>query len=245
MVYCGKPSKGCSSCRERKIRVSLGLCVFYQSVPTFDAEIDFDSFGVQCDQQEPGCGQCEKRQQQCPGYRNLVDLMFRDESSHVIKKANARARKKGSLSSASSTPSPSLQTCQPVTLTWSPDESSPVSIYQGPSRKFSSSSSCASSTGSPPVAFTTTFQVSSVGRERQSEEPRVKQEPGTTLLADIPAPIPCQINPSFEERGLNLFIARYVTVVSHVLSRTISWSVSCADACMVQPENNCHHKFDL
>jgi hypothetical protein len=68
MVYCGKPSKGCSSCRERKIR---------------------------CDQKEPGCGQCDKRDQKCPGYRNLVDLMFRDESTHVIKKATktrARAR---------------------------------------------------------------------------------------------------------------------------------------------------------
>ncbi|KAL2134276.1 hypothetical protein VTI74DRAFT_643 [Chaetomium olivicolor] len=70
MVYCGKPSKGCSNCRERKIR---------------------------CDQKEPGCGQCEKRQQKCPGYRNLVDLMFRDESSHVIKKAKARVRKKANL----------------------------------------------------------------------------------------------------------------------------------------------------
>lgn len=70
MVYCGKPSKGCSHCRERKIR---------------------------CDQREPGCGQCEKRQQECPGYRNLVDLMFRDESSHVIKKAKAKARRKGHL----------------------------------------------------------------------------------------------------------------------------------------------------
>ncbi|KAK2014693.1 hypothetical protein LZ32DRAFT_581069 [Colletotrichum eremochloae] len=69
MVYCGKPSKGCSSCRERKIR---------------------------CDQKEPGCGQCEKRQQQCPGYRNLVDLMFRDESSHVIKKA-AKTKARGRL----------------------------------------------------------------------------------------------------------------------------------------------------
>ncbi|KAK4034915.1 hypothetical protein C8A01DRAFT_18340 [Parachaetomium inaequale] len=67
MVYCGKPSKGCSNCRERKIR---------------------------CDQKDPGCGQCDKRHQKCPGYRNLVDLMFRDESSHVIKKAKARARKK-------------------------------------------------------------------------------------------------------------------------------------------------------
>ncbi|KAJ4292175.1 hypothetical protein N0V88_005804 [Collariella sp. IMI 366227] len=81
MVYCGKPSKGCSNCRERKIR---------------------------CDQKEPGCGQCDKRQQKCPGYRNLVDLMFRDESSHVIKKAKARARKKAHLGvSRPATPSPS------------------------------------------------------------------------------------------------------------------------------------------
>ncbi|RFU73095.1 hypothetical protein TARUN_9163 [Trichoderma arundinaceum] len=68
MVYCGKPSKGCSNCRERKIR---------------------------CDQKEPGCGQCVKRQIDCPGYRNMVDLMFRDESNHVIKKATtARPRMK-------------------------------------------------------------------------------------------------------------------------------------------------------
>ncbi|KAL7918528.1 hypothetical protein ACQKWADRAFT_303944 [Trichoderma austrokoningii] len=62
MVYCGKPSKGCSHCRERKIR---------------------------CDQKEPGCGQCSKRHIDCPGYRNMVDLMFRDESNDVIKKATA------------------------------------------------------------------------------------------------------------------------------------------------------------
>ncbi|KAL2202095.1 putative C6 finger domain protein [Sarocladium strictum] len=66
MVYCGKPSKGCSVCRERKVR---------------------------CDQKEPSCGQCQKRGHPCPGYRNLVDLMFRDESNHVIKKAtNTRSR---------------------------------------------------------------------------------------------------------------------------------------------------------
>ncbi|KAL2146069.1 hypothetical protein VTI28DRAFT_5408 [Corynascus sepedonium] len=80
MVYCGKPSKGCSNCRERKIR---------------------------CDQREPGCGQCEKRQQRCPGYRNLVDLMFRDESSHVIKKAKARARKRANVAGASPPTTPS------------------------------------------------------------------------------------------------------------------------------------------
>ncbi|KAF5515128.1 Beauvericin cluster-specific repressor BEA4 [Colletotrichum fructicola] len=78
MVYCGKPSKGCSSCRERKIR---------------------------CDQKEPGCGQCEKRQQECPGYRNLVDLMFRDESAHVKRKATkTRARICGKPPTASNAP---------------------------------------------------------------------------------------------------------------------------------------------
>ncbi|SPQ26147.1 25b3026b-87b6-4617-8e5b-8d7445e5aa53 [Thermothielavioides terrestris] len=64
MVYCGKPSKGCSNCRVRKIRG------------------------------QPGCGQCAKRQLRCPGYRNLVDLMFRDESEHVREKHNARTLKK-------------------------------------------------------------------------------------------------------------------------------------------------------
>lgn len=33
MVYCGKPSKGCSNCRERKIRVSHILEI---SSPGFD-----------------------------------------------------------------------------------------------------------------------------------------------------------------------------------------------------------------
>src|SRR6187399_3606194 len=49
---------------------------------------------TQCDEREPGCGQCEKRQQLCPGYRNMMDLMFRDESSQVIKKAKAKAHRR-------------------------------------------------------------------------------------------------------------------------------------------------------
>ncbi|PHH83439.1 hypothetical protein CDD83_2986 [Cordyceps sp. RAO-2017] len=66
MVYCGKPSKGCSICRERKIR---------------------------CDQRMPNCGQCEKRRHDCPGYRNIIDLMFRDESNHVIKRATSTRKR--------------------------------------------------------------------------------------------------------------------------------------------------------
>ncbi|KAH6604074.1 hypothetical protein Trco_007520 [Trichoderma cornu-damae] len=94
MVYCGRPSKGCSHCRERKIR---------------------------CDQKEPGCGQCNKRQIECPGYRNMVDLMFRDESNHVIKKATTakpRAKKlKHGVRAAprlNAVPSPPPQPPQPA-----------------------------------------------------------------------------------------------------------------------------------
>ncbi|KAE9372344.1 hypothetical protein N431DRAFT_545029 [Stipitochalara longipes BDJ] len=71
----GKPSKGCANCRARKIK---------------------------CDQGVPSCGQCMKAERRCPGYRNMVDLAFRDESSAVVEKAKARARARKELGHASS-----------------------------------------------------------------------------------------------------------------------------------------------
>lgn len=35
----------------------------------------------QCDQHRPACGQCSRAKLCCPGYRNMQDLIFRDESS--------------------------------------------------------------------------------------------------------------------------------------------------------------------
>ncbi|KAJ5404321.1 hypothetical protein N7509_004192 [Penicillium cosmopolitanum] len=52
MVYCGKPSKGCHMCRKRKIR---------------------------CDQGRPACDQCIRTKRECPGYRDQLDLIFRDD----------------------------------------------------------------------------------------------------------------------------------------------------------------------
>lgn len=49
---------------------------------------------------------CEKHNRTCPGYRNIVDLMFRDESEHVIWKANkprARGPRRSSASPTSGT----------------------------------------------------------------------------------------------------------------------------------------------
>ncbi|KAL4970357.1 Zn(II)2Cys6 transcription factor [Aspergillus stella-maris] len=60
MVFCGKPSKGCGECRSRKIR---------------------------CDQGLPSCSQCAKGNRPCPGYRDELSLMFRDESQQVVRKA--------------------------------------------------------------------------------------------------------------------------------------------------------------
>ncbi|KAH8434210.1 Zn(II)2Cys6 transcription factor [Aspergillus melleus] len=71
MVFCGKPSKGCGECRSRKIR---------------------------CDQARPTCSQCVKGNRVCPGYRDELSLMFRDESQQVVRKA-----KTGATSSTTST----------------------------------------------------------------------------------------------------------------------------------------------
>ncbi|OQE38347.1 hypothetical protein PENCOP_c008G04528 [Penicillium coprophilum] len=62
MVYCGKPSKGCGECRSRKIR---------------------------CDQAKPACSQCTRAKRDCPGYRDQLSLMFRDESKSVVRKVTA------------------------------------------------------------------------------------------------------------------------------------------------------------
>ncbi|KAH7312903.1 hypothetical protein BKA65DRAFT_484099 [Rhexocercosporidium sp. MPI-PUGE-AT-0058] len=60
MVYCGKPSGGCSECRKRKTR---------------------------CDRATPSCTQCIRAHRTCSGYRNQLDLMFRNESDTVKEKA--------------------------------------------------------------------------------------------------------------------------------------------------------------
>lgn len=68
MVFCGKPSGGCHACRQRKTK---------------------------CDQVPEGCTQCKRAKRECPGYRTPGELVFRNESSNVIRKFKARkAREK-------------------------------------------------------------------------------------------------------------------------------------------------------
>ncbi|KAJ5161914.1 hypothetical protein N7492_007306 [Penicillium capsulatum] len=86
MVYCGKPSKGCGHCRTRKIR---------------------------CDQVRPACSQCIRAKRECPGYRDQLSLMFRDESQsvrHRVAKSSSSERnsskeKRSNISARAASPS--------------------------------------------------------------------------------------------------------------------------------------------
>ncbi|GAB1320773.1 hypothetical protein MFIFM68171_10983 [Madurella fahalii] len=160
MVYCGKPSKGCSSCRERKIR---------------------------CDQREPGCGQCEKRQQECPGYRNIVDLMFRDESSHVIKKAKARARRRN-LAIDPATPS---------------DSEGRSSLTPEPRRKPLSLVVPATPVASSPAGGD--------GLDRDDSSRLMSPESGSWPVTPAMA-LQYTLAPTCQEQGTAYFFSRYVTM---------------------------------
>ncbi|KAH8681792.1 hypothetical protein BX600DRAFT_31457 [Xylariales sp. PMI_506] len=47
-----------------------------------------------CDQKFPYCGQCTRTREQCPGYRDDWDLVFRDQTNHTIKRSKERKAKR-------------------------------------------------------------------------------------------------------------------------------------------------------
>lgn len=70
----------------------------------------------QCDQVSPACSQCLRAGKQCPGYRDQLALMFRDENEKVVTKARVpkpkpeqrkRSSSFGSLTCSSESASPS------------------------------------------------------------------------------------------------------------------------------------------
>ncbi|KAL8801818.1 MAG: hypothetical protein Q9182_004225 [Xanthomendoza sp. 2 TL-2023] len=66
MVYGGKPSTGCKNCRRRKIK---------------------------CDEQRPACTQCTNTNRVCPGYAHLFDLVLRDQTESVSRKAQRKGKR--------------------------------------------------------------------------------------------------------------------------------------------------------
>ncbi|PNY28440.1 Uncharacterized protein TCAP_01636 [Tolypocladium capitatum] len=180
MVYCGKPSKGCSSCRERKIR---------------------------CDQRMPTCGQCEKRQQECPGYRNMVDLMFRDESHHVIKKAKTarkRPRKPGHSAGPDDGGPTALPSPSPSSLPFSPSTSgsafTTMLIHQP--RPFLGSAK--------PNIVDGDTDASGGDLDGPDRIYVDESHHGSRAVTTTTSEIPYALTTSLRERGVAFFFARYV-----------------------------------
>ncbi|KAF6232100.1 hypothetical protein HO173_009694 [Letharia columbiana] len=90
MVYQGKPSAGCQNCRKRKIK---------------------------CDEAVPACSQCINTKRQCPGYLARFDLVLRDQTKAVRRKAQ---RKKQQQDEGPKPPSPpqSASSEDPASTTW-------------------------------------------------------------------------------------------------------------------------------
>ncbi|PON22883.1 hypothetical protein TGAM01_v208138 [Trichoderma gamsii] len=87
MGYCGKPSAACERCRHRRLK---------------------------CDYRTPSCTQCARAEVNCPGYRNLLDIKFKDQGEEVIRKYRPPARKKRPISTSSAVePQPSVPSREP------------------------------------------------------------------------------------------------------------------------------------
>ncbi|KAI1145917.1 hypothetical protein F4825DRAFT_224813 [Nemania diffusa] len=67
MAYRGRPSTACERCRSRRMK---------------------------CDHGVPSCTQCIRARVECPGYRNPLDLKFRDQSEEVIRHCRLPTSKK-------------------------------------------------------------------------------------------------------------------------------------------------------
>ncbi|KAJ0425777.1 hypothetical protein BJY00DRAFT_158657 [Aspergillus carlsbadensis] len=165
MVFCGKPSKGCGECRSRKIR---------------------------CDQGRPTCSQCAKGSRACPGYRDELSLMFRDESQQVVRKAktgsSGRRNKKpaaaASAASKKSSPHGSNSTNSPIASSSSVGKESPsVVSTSSPSINFGSDFA-----GSDFTDLTEFEEVQLINREQLLQQDLVytpwKVQPSWQLTVD-------------------------------------------------------------
>ncbi|KAK1774825.1 hypothetical protein QBC45DRAFT_25544 [Copromyces sp. CBS 386.78] len=74
MVYGGKPSRGCRTCRARRIK---------------------------CDEGKPTCNQCAKSRRECAGYRNEFEIVHRDQTKSTVRRMNKALNQSRSTPSTS------------------------------------------------------------------------------------------------------------------------------------------------
>ncbi|KAF2670717.1 hypothetical protein BT63DRAFT_438337 [Microthyrium microscopicum] len=103
MVYCGKPSRGCQNCKTRRIK---------------------------CDEVQPACTQCKKSNRTCPGYPDEFDLIFRNETMAVKRKAQRALSQSKSSNKAKVKKSPASKATSPLSTTTSSSVSPKVTVQQ-------------------------------------------------------------------------------------------------------------------
>ncbi|CZR68852.1 uncharacterized protein PAC_18752 [Phialocephala subalpina] len=86
MVHTGRPSRGC------------GLT------------------GQRCDEKSPECSYCVKTKQNCPGYKDMFDLAWRDQNSVAQKNVERRKRASAKRETEEESPSASKSIDKPVNL---------------------------------------------------------------------------------------------------------------------------------
>jgi len=96
MSYRGRFSKGCESCRARKVKVS-GCPLSNTPTTTSFACTDLCAdICYQCDEAKPSCGRCSRLQLDC-AYRDQDSLLFRNETSVAAQRAEDSWRKRSKL----------------------------------------------------------------------------------------------------------------------------------------------------
>ena len=73
---------------------------------------------LQCDERQPACTQCTSTDRQCPGYAHAFDLVLRDETESVSRKAQRKKRRapvvKGAATVTTATEKTPKTASQPV-----------------------------------------------------------------------------------------------------------------------------------
>ncbi|KAH7313272.1 hypothetical protein B0I35DRAFT_268717 [Stachybotrys elegans] len=156
MVYCGKASQGCQSCRVRRIK---------------------------CDKLKPDCSQCIRVGKKCPGYRDQLSLMFRDESSKVIQKAHAQWGVGEGPDGSPIAPTPA-------------SSGSPAYSFESQSSPVSPPSPKTSQSAWPPAVSIKNHMASSA-------------TPATPVITASTA-LCSSIQPTVDEQGIQFFFTKYV-----------------------------------
>jgi hypothetical protein len=178
MVYCGKPSKGCGECRSRKIR---------------------------CDQAQPACSQCTRAKRDCPGYRDQLSLMFRDESKSVVRKAAAGAVKHKRPERSLRTAFPSGNAVRPM-LT--PDPVDPVEVRPDPQHVY-----LTQQLGIRPLEVQPTQDVDSIRYEAICYFIRSNCIPGTFWTSDLITKFLLQTGGPASQKAMQASVAATATAM--------------------------------